>query len=508
MVIENKNTRYLVTGVVMLASVMQILDTTIVTVALPYMQGSLGANTEQIGWVLTSYLVSSGIFMPLTGFLTDRIGQKRFLMLSIAGFTLVSMLCGLAANLDQIVAFRLLQGVAGAGLAPTAQAVLMTIYPREERGHAMAIFGVGAMMGPIIGPTVGGYLTEVLDWRWNFFINLPVGILALIGAWLFLPETKRVERRIDWFGFIFLVVAVAAAEYVFAKGREDGWFASSTIQMMTVLSVFAFVSLIVRNLEMGEHAMLRLEVFRDRNFTLSMIIMGTFMFAMYGAMALRPQLLETMLGYSTLTTGLVMVPRGIGTMISMYLAGHLVSRTGAKPLILLGLVLVFIGSWAFTWYSPQIDEWWVIWPGMVQGIGLGMVFVPLATITFATLPDELTTEAAGIRQLGRTLGASLGVSLSSAVFASQTQAAWNQMGGNITQYSEAVRAYLGKLHMTLDSPGAAQILAHALGKQAVFVGMLDAFYMMSLMLLITVPLLLLLKKGIGRETPAEATSEL
>lgn len=499
MVIQDRRTRYLVTAVVMVASIMQILDTTIVTVALPHMQGELSANTEQIGWVLTSYLISSGIFMPLTGFLTDRIGQKRYLIYSISGFIVASMLCGIAANLDQMVLFRLLQGVAGAGLAPTAQAVLVTAYPRNERGRAMAIFGIGAMIGPILGPTVGGYLTQLLNWRWTFFINLPVGLLALLGAALYLPETERVERRIDWWGFAFLIVAIASMQFVLDRGRQNDWFASELIQMMTALSVFGFICLILRNLEMGKHAMLRLEVFRDRNFTLSLLIFAAFVFGLYGSMALRPQLLESMLGYPTLTTGLVLAPRGLGAMLTMHFAGQLINRTGAKPLILLGFVLVFIGGWSFTWYSPQIDMWWVIWPGLVQGAGLGLVFVPLATITYATLPEELSTEAAGIRQLGRTIGSSLGISLSSAVFANQTQKVWNNLGGHITPFSDSVGNYLRGLHLAPDSAGAAQVLGLELNRQAVFIGMIDAFFMMSLTLLACLPLLALVKKGAGRE---------
>ena len=508
MVIEDKSTRYLISSVVMISSVMQILDTTIVTVALPHMQGELGANTEQIGWVLTSYLISSGIFMPLTGFFTDRLGRKRFMVWSITGFTLASMLCGLATNVDQIVAFRLLQGVAGAGMMPTAQAVMITIYPEEERGHAMAIFGLGAMVGPIIGPTLGGYVTQILDWRWCFFINLPVGILALIGAIMFLPETEKVRRRIDWFGFAFLVAAIASMQFVLDRGRQDDWFASPLIQIMTLISVFAFVCLILRNLEMGKHAIFRLDVFRDRNFTLSTLIFATVMFGMYGAMALRPQLLERFLDYPTLTTGLVMMPRGVGTMISMQIAGYMVNRSGAKPLVLVGLVLVFIGSWAFTWYSPQIDPWWVIWPGLVQGFGMGLVFVPLSTITFATLPVTLSAEAAGIRQLGRTIGASIGISLSTSVFASQSQVAWNQLGGHVTAFSGAVQHYLGSFNLMPDSAGAGQLLAIELGKQSVFIGMLDAFFMMSLMMVFTLPLLMLLKKGVGRQPESDAVAEI
>ncbi|WP_158227093.1 MDR family MFS transporter [Mangrovitalea sediminis] len=504
MVVENQRTRFLITAVVMAAAILQILDTTIVTVALPHMQGQLGANTEQIGWVLTSYLISSGIFMPLTGFLTDRLGQKRYLTFSITGFVLTSMLCGIAGNLQEIVIFRLLQGIAGAGLVPTAQAVLINIYPREKRGQAMAIFGVGAMVGPILGPTLGGYLTEVLTWRWTFFINLPVGILALLGALFFIPETDTRERRIDWIGFSFLVLAVACMQYVLDQGQQQGWFQSHTIQIFTVLSAFGYLCLILRNLEMGPRAIFHLGVFKDRNFAVSVLILATFMFSMYGALALQPQMLESLLGYPALTTGIVLAPRGVGAMVSMFLAGRLINRVGAKPLIVCGFFCVLFSTWVTTWYTLQIDPWWIIWPIVLQGFGLGMVFVPLATVSFATLPEEWSAEAAGVRQLGRTIGASLGVSVSGAVMAHQSQVAWHQYGGHITATSDAVRQYLAPLHLSPDSREAAAVLGHLLRLQADFHGLLNAFEVMALTVVLGFPLLLLISRNAGKEGRGKA----
>ena len=503
--VEQRGRRYVVTLVVMAAAIMQILDTTIVTVALPHMRGQLEADPRQITWVLTSYLISSGIFMPLTGFLTDRFGQRRYLMVSIAGFVAASMLCGLAQSLDQMVLFRLLQGVAGAGLVPTAQAVLVTVYPREQRGTAMAIFGVGAMVGPILGPTVGGYLTEVLNWRWTFFINLPVGALALLGAAWFLPDSGTRRRRIDWLGFAFLFTAVASLQYVLDRGAEDDWFASAEIRLLAVTSVFGFICLIHRNWELGERALFRLDVFRDRNFAVSTLMFAAFMFGMYGALALRPQMLESLLGYPALTTGLVLAPRGFGSMASMFVAGRLINRTGARPLILAGAMLVFAGTWIVTWYSPDVDEWWVIWPAVVQGLGLGLVFVPLSTVAFATLPVARSAEAAGIRQLGRTIGASLGVSLASTVVADQTQAAWHRLGGQVTPFSISARAFLAPLGLTPDSASGAAVLGAQVARQAAFIGMLDAFVMMALALLVSLPLVLLLEKGVGKESGATMT---
>lgn len=503
MVVENSRTRLLITTVVMLAAVLQILDTTIVTVALPHMQGQLEANADQIGWVLTSYLISSGIFMPLTGFLTDRIGQKRYLLFSIVGFVLASMLCGVAASLHQMVLFRLLQGVAGAGLVPSAQAILINIYPRDKRGEAMAIFGVGAMVGPILGPTLGGYLTQVLNWRWTFFINLPVGIIALLGAWLFVPDTDIRERKVDWVGFIFLAAAVSTMQIVLDRGQQDGWYSSHTIQIMTIVSVFSFICLIVRNLEMGSGAIFRLAVFKDRNFAVSVLILAAFMFSMYGALDLQPQMLEHLYGYPTLTTGLVLAPRGLGSMVSMFLAGRLINRVGVRPLIVCGFACVLLGTWVNTWYGPMIDPFWIIWPILVQGFGLGLVFVPLATASFATLPQSWSAEAAGVRQLGRTIGASLGISVSGAIMAQQTQTAWNQMGGHITPFSDALKQYLAPMHLSLHSPQAGAVLGKMLDSQATLQGIIDAFAVMSLTVLLGAPLLLLIRKDTGRSDDSE-----
>lgn len=499
MAIEDKSKRYLLTAVVMGAAIMQILDTTIVTVALPHMQGELGANATQISWVLTSYLISSGIFMPLTGFMTDRFGQRTYLIWSIVGFTAASMLCGIATSIDEIVVFRLIQGVAGAGLMPTAQAILLNIYPREERGNAMAIFGVGAMVGPIMGPTLGGYLTQVLSWRWTFFVNLPVGALALAGVWLLVPQTEKKERHADWLGFAFLVIAISCMQFVFDRGQQDGWFASHVIQATALLSAFGFICLVLRNLEMGKDAIFDLRVFADRNFAVSALLLSTFMFSMYGMMALQPQMLETLFGYPTFTTGLVLAPRGLGSMLSMFLAGRLISRVGARPLMLTGMLCAVFSSWVMTHYSLQTDQWWFIWPVFVQGFGLGLIFVPLATVTFATMPEEKTAEAAGIRQIARSIASGLGIAVSSAVVSQQTQTAWNQMGAHLSPSSPETVRRLHELGLSPHDPGAGAVLGRLLGQQAHFQGMIDAFVLLTATAAVGVPILLLLKKGIGRE---------
>lgn len=507
MVIQNKRTRFLITGVVMLAAVMQIVDTTIVTVAQPHMEGSLGANPDQISWVLTSYLISSGIFMPLTGFLTDRIGQRLYLLISITGFVIASMLCGMARSLDQIVLFRLIQGVAGAGLVPTAQSILVNIYPEEERGQAMAIFGVGAMVGPVLGPTLGGYLTQMFNWRWVFFVNLPVGILAFAGAWLFVPETERKDRKTDWVGFVFLVVAVSCMQFVLDRGQQDGWFTSYTILISAILSLFGYACLIIRNMEMGSRAIFRLSVFRDKNFASSCLLLAVFMFSMYGALDLQPIMLESLMHYPTLTAGLTLAPRGIAAMASMFLAGRLITRVGVRPLVLFGLGCVFVGTLATTWYSPQVPLWWVVWPILVQGFGLGMVFVPIATAAFSTLPPSQSAEAAGVRQLARTIGSSIGVAISSAVMTREAQIAWNQMGGHLNPFAHGVKHLFTTMPVQNYTPLAGALLGHILGSQAQWRGLLDAFYMMAMSTILGVPLVFLLGKRTGKVSKEMLSAE-
>ena len=503
MVIHDRRRRSLMTLVVMGAAIMQILDTTIVTVALPHMQGQLSASTNQINWVLTSYLVSSGIFMPLTGFLTDRFGQRTYLFWCTAGFIVTSMLCGIAASLDQIVLFRLLQGVAGAGLVPTAQAVLIDIYPEEERGNAMAIFGVGAMFGPIMGPTLGGYLTQVLSWRWTFFINVPVGVLALIGIWMTIPQTEKKERRTDWLGFGFLALAVASMQYIFDRGQELGWFGSTTIQICTFVCVFGYICLIMRNLEMGPDAIFDLSIFKDRNFSVSALILATFMFSMYGVLALQPQMLESFLGYPTATAGLALAPRGIASMVAMFLAGRLINRVGAKPLIAFGILTTVFGTVAMTRYTLDIGLWWVIWPILVQGFGLGFVFVPLATVTFATLPRSKSAEAAGVRQIARTIGSGFGIAMSGAVMAQESQVSWNELGGHLTAHSGALHERLHALGLTIHDPMAGALLGKMLGGQSSFIGLIDAFWLLGWGIAISLVLLFLLSGGVGRAKAAQ-----
>ena len=494
--------RLLITLAVMSATVMQVLDTTIVNVALPHMQGQLSTTPDQISWVLTSYMVASGIFMPLTGFFTDRMGQKRYLLLSIAGFVAASVLCGLSTSLSEIVAFRLLQGVTGAALVPLSQSIMVNTFPHEDRGKAMAIWGIGVMVGPILGPTLGGYLTDVLSWRWTFFINVPVGILSLLLTWKFIPDTEQRQRRMDWMGLALVTLGVGGLQFVLDRGAQDDWFASPTIQMATWISLVGFVGFVLHSLTHKGHVLFNPQIFRDRNFATASILMGMLGLGLFGTMMLQPLMLEGLMDYPTVTTGLVLAPRGVASMISMMVVGRLINRIDARYLISAGILIFSTGSWITTQYTLEISLGWVLWPMVLQGLGLGMIFVPLSTVAFSTLAPRHSAEAAGMYSLLRTIGSGIGISVVATVMTRHAQIAWHNIGEHIQPYNDALPAYLAHLGLTLHSPQAAGLLGHELSRQARMVSFLDAYILITWAFVAMLPLVFLMRNR--RQTNAGA----
>ncbi len=489
---DGSSHRFLISVAVMSATVLQALDTTIVNVALPHMQGQLGATSDQIGWVLTSYLVASGVFMPLTGYFADRFGQKRFLLASIFGFVVASALCGISTNLAEIVLFRLMQGVFGAALVPMSQSVMVQTFPQAERGRAMAIWGIGVMVGPILGPTLGGYITEAISWRWTFYINLPVGLLSLLLTWRMVPDTPRRERRMDWLGLAMIACAVGGLQFVLDRGTQDDWYSSWVIRVATVLSIAGFVGFVYYGFTRPGKSLFDPRIFHDRNFSTASLLLAVFGLGMYGAMVLQPMMLESLLNYPAATTGLIMAPRGIASMLGMILVGKLINRIGPRSLIAFGIVLSVIGSHAMTLYDLHVDRWWLIWPIIVQGFGLGMIFVPLSTVAFSTLPKEKSAEAAGIYSLMRTIGSSIGISIATTVMTRYTQVGWNQFGGMINVFNPALPAYLKGLGLPATAPGSVAVLAHTLARQAQMLGLLDALRLISASFIVMLPMVLLI----------------
>ena len=508
MTAAEQSQRLLITLAVMAATVMQVLDTTIVNVALPHMAGQLNATPDQISWVLTSYLVASGIFMPLTGYFTDRFGQRDFLLLSIAGFVVSSVLCGLSTNLTEIVLFRILQGVFGAALVPLSQSIMLRAYPQAERGKAMAIWGIGVMVGPILGPTLGGYLTDVLNWRWTFFINLPVGIACLLVAWRVIPNTERKARNMDWLGMALLFIAIGGLQLVLDRGNQDDWFDAHSIQVATLLSIVGFLGFAYHSMTSKGDLVFNPRIFLDRNFTTSTLVIAAFGLGLYGMMVLQPIMLESLMGIPTFTSGLLMAPRAVASMLSMFIVGKLVNRVDPRVLIMIGISLSTLGTYGATHYNLNVDNFWLIWPVVVQGLGLGMVFVPLSTIAFSSLDPKYGAEASGLYSLMRTIGSSIGISIVASTLTRHTQIAWNQLGSNIQIFNPAVSHYLAPLNLNPQTTQGAAVLAQELARQAQMIGFLDSFTLIMWSFIAMAPMVLLLGKpkaaaGAGAVAAAE-----
>jgi DHA2 family multidrug resistance protein len=485
--------RGMITVSIMLATIMQALDTTIANVALPHMQGSLAASQDQISWVLTSYIVAAAVATPLTGWLSGRIGRKRLFLASVAGFTVASLLCGIASSLEEMVLFRLAQGVFGAGLVPLSQAVLLDINPPERHGSAMAIWGAGIMVGPILGPTLGGYLTEVYDWRWVFLINLPVGIIAFLGILTFLHDTPRNgQRRFDLFGFAMLALAIGAFQLMLDRGELKDWFSSTEIVIETAIAALALY-LFIAHSATAERPFLDMSLFRDRNFVIGLVFIFIVGIILLATLALLPPMLQNLMDYPVLTTGLVLAPRGVGTMIAMLLVGRLMNRIDARLLIFVGLMLTALSLWEMTGFSLEIATSDLVRTGIVQGLGLGFLFVPLSTVTFATLPAHLRTEATALYSLMRNLGSSVGISIVVALLSQNTQINHATLAENVTPYNKLFRFPDLPSVWSLSNPSGLAALDAEVNRQAAMIAYLNDFKLMMIVALLAVPLLLAMR---------------
>lgn len=486
----------LISIAVMLATVMQALDTTIANVALPHMQGSLSATQDQISWVLTSYIVAAAIATPATGFISARIGRKQLLIWSIIGFTLTSMLCGIALSLSQIVLFRLLQGLFGAALVPLSQAVLLDAYPKEKHGTALALWGIGVMVGPILGPTLGGYLTENYNWRWVFYINLPFGILALLGVLAYVKETViDRHRNFDVWGFFLLTVAIGATQMFLDRGEQKDWFSSREIWLEFTLALLGLYLFIV-HMATYQKPFLTPAMFKDRNFVSGCLFMFVVGIILLATIALLPPYLQNLFNYPVITVGNLLAPRGIGTMACMFIVGRLVGRIDPRLLIFTGLGLIGFSLYEMSGFSPMIGSYEILSTGIVQGIGLGFVFVPLGAVTFATLPPVLRTEAAGFFSLIRNLGSSIGISVVVALLAQNTQINHAELVEHLT-FDNSTMANLPELWSLENVSGLAALNVEAT-RQALFIAYNNDFILMMWITFCSMPLVLLLKAAPGK----------
>jgi MFS transporter, DHA2 family, multidrug resistance protein len=486
--------RGMITVSVMLATVMQVVDTTIVNVALPHMQGSMAATQDQIAWVLTSYIVAAAILTPVTGVLADKMGRRRLFGAAVIGFTLASMLCGAANSLTQLVVFRALQGALGASLVPLSQAVLLDTYPKEKHGSAMALWGMGVMVGPILGPTLGGYLTEYYSWRWAFYINLPVGVLALLGIAAFVPEgAKSPKRGFDFFGFALLSISIGALQLMLDRGNALDWFDSTEVVLEAATAVLAFYLFMV-HMFTAEKPFIEPGLFADRNFVAGVLLMFTVGVLLLATMALLPPFLQSLLGFPVITAGYVLAPRGVGTMLAMMVVGRIVGKVDTRLLVLTGLILMAWSLHAMTQWSIEVGTYEIITTGVVQGIGLGFIFVPLSAIAFATLAPRYRNEGTAMFSLIRNIGSSVGISLVMTVLGHEAQSSHAALSENITPFRDAI---LG--------PGLPQLwnwstelgrvaLNTEVSRQALMIAYLNDFRFMMYLSLLAVPLILLLRK--------------
>jgi DHA2 family multidrug resistance protein len=481
--------RGIITVCTMGATLMQALDQTIANVALPYMQGSLSASYDEITWVLTSYITAAAIMTAPVGWMAQRFGRKRLFVGCLVGFTITSMLCGAAQSLPQMVMFRLMQGMCGAALVPLSQATLLDIYPIEQRGQAMAIWGVGVMIGPILGPTLGGYLTEIYNWRYVFYVNLPFGVLATLGLVMFMPNAKgQNSLRFNWIGFAALSTAIGALQLMLDRGQDQDWFSSREIITEAVLAALGIYLFLV-HLMSAERPFIRPSLFKDRNFSAGLAMMFAMGTILVSTSALMAPWLQGLGNYPVETAGLVMAPRGIGTMGAMMLAGRFAAKTDPRKLMGLGVLLICWSLWTMTGWTPDISENWLIVTIIVQGAGMGFVFIPLQVIAFATLAPNLRTDGASLFSLLRNIGAAIGVSITSGLLAHNTQALHAEIGAYVTPFNRALQR--GAVQTWLDpaTRHGAAALDRIVNQQAQIIAYMDDY---KLMIFTTAPALLLL----------------
>jgi MFS transporter, DHA2 family, multidrug resistance protein len=487
--------RALITVCLMIATLMQALDSTIANVAMPYMQGSLSATSDQITWVLTSYVVAAAIMTAPVGWLSARFGRKNLFLLCLFGFTAASMLCGAAQSLPQMVAFRLLQGVFGAALVPLSQSTMLDIYPPEKRGSAMAIWGMGVMVGPILGPTLGGYLTDVYNWRWVFYVNLPFGILAIAGLLLFMPKAPiNAALRFDWTGFAVLAIGIGAMQLMLDRGQGRDWFGSREIIIEGVLGGLG-IYLFIAHMATAERPFIAPAIFRDLNFTTSLVMMFAVGIVLLASSALLAPYLQTLAGYPVATAGLVMAPRGIGTMVAMMVAGRLASRSDPRVLMAVGILALCGSFYSMTSWTPDVSATKIIVDIVVQGFGLGFVFIPLQVVAFATLDAKFRGDGTALLSLLRNVGSAIGISVTSFMLAQSVQAVHADLAAFANPFN---RVFQGNGAITrLLNPGTAhgaQMLDGLINQQALSIAYTNDFKLMMLTSLPTLLLLLMMRR--------------
>ncbi len=484
--------RWLVIITIMLVAVLEVLDSTIVNVALPAMEASLSTNQDQITWVLTSYVVSSAIMLPLTGFLTRRIGQKQLLLINISGFMISSALCGIATSLPEIIFFRVLQGVFGASLIPLSQSILRATFPLNEQPKAMSIWGIGIMASPVLGPTLGGFITQHASWRWIFYINIPICLIAFTMTLFIIPKTKPMKQKIDYFGLFLMVVGVACLQIFLDKGNSDGWFSSNFILLLFVISGFCLIYFIIRSL-FTTHPVIRLSIFRDRNFALACIIMACFAGSMFALITFEPIMLESLFNYPAETAGIVMAPLGLASAVIMVFQAKLMKVINVKFILATGFLLCSYGALRMSQIDLNASGSYFVIANAIMGAGMGSLMVPLSTYSLASLPKERITEGAGLFSYSRQLGTSIGISLLSSLISHLAQVNWQSLSRYINHFNSNLHHWFNQQGIPFLSNVGLGRLNSIINQQANLIAFVDTFQTISLIFLLLIPLVLAMR---------------
>ena len=496
---------WLVAIAVMSSTFMEVLDTTVVNVSLPHIAGSLSATPEEATWALTSYLVANAIILPMTGWLANFFGRKRLLMASVAGFTISSFCCGLAPTLPFLIIFRVIQGATGGGLQPLSQAILLEVFPSKDRGKAMAFWALGIVVAPMLGPVIGGWLTDSYSWRWVFYINIPIGVLALILTYFLVfdpPYIQRGSAKIDYWGIGLLAVGIGALQIMLDKGQEDDWFSSHFIVTLAILAGAGLTLFVFREL-CTDHPVVDLCVFRHRSYSTGVFLMTVLGFVLYGSTVLVPLLLQTILGYPALQSGIVMLPRGLGSFLMMPVVGFLMGKIEARKLLATGIITASFAFWQFAHLNLDVGYWNFFWPLIIQGAAMGFLFVPLTTLTNDPIPKEEIGNATSLFNLMRNIGASIGIATVTTLVARHSQVHTNTLGAHLSVYDPQTQAIISRITSAMMARGADAatathqayvFLAGMVGRQAAIMSYNDVFAVLTLLFASMLPLVLLMRK--------------
>ncbi len=496
---------WLIAVAVMFGTFMEVLDTTVVNVSLPHIAGSLSATIEEATWVLTSYLVSNAIILPITGWLASRFGRKRLLITAVLGFTASSFMCGIAPNLTMLIVFRILQGASGGTLQPLSQSVLLESFPPEGRGKAMGFWGVGIVVAPILGPVLGGWLTETYSWRWVFYINIPVGALSIfmMNKYVFDPPyIKRPGSKIDAWGIGMLAVWIGSLQVVLDKGQQEDWLASQLIRWLLVLVVVFVAAFLVRELT-AAHPVVYLNVFKDRTYAAGVVLITMVGVVLYGSLVILPIWLQTLMGYSALEAGIALAPRGMGSLLMMPIVGATLHRFDPRKIIVLGVSLGAYTLWDFSRLNLNAGYWDFFWPQFLQGISLAMLFVPLTTVTMNRIRKEMMGNATSLFNLMRNIGGSVGIAMVTTLNLRYQQQHIGALGAHVTPYDPAASQVMDALRARAAASGLGpamaerQALATVWGmvqRQAAMLALIDLFLLMTVLFLAMLPLIIIMKK--------------